>query len=273
MRQANIFALVKSLDTVPLGANRPSDAIKAGAITLHGPAVVAAGASVEDTASQGAKNYAAAGALLDHSQSAPPPSSSAGKARVYAKNQKQVHVKMESEGVASTSTATGVAAGSGGGVQAEGLSVLASNLPSFLTRSTKTGEAAREFGFVAIRTEAAQSSADTAVGGSQAIGNVQSLVVSAAGLASSDLDEFAAVDTDLNAGQRDAAVSVGPNAGKQLSGDADLWSLVWQSLAGASEGGGAEADRVGVHAYDSSAGADGANAREVGGAADDWEDA
>ena len=276
MRQANIFALVKSLETVPLGANRPSDAIKAGLITLHGQTVIDARLPAEGNSSQGAHQRES---VRHDSQ---PSTSATGNARVYVKSQKNVHVMVEAEGAAAMSAAKDVVVGTVYGAHADGLSVSATNLPAFLTRSTKTGEATREFGFVAIRAEDVQSQAGTASKESKT-GESASSFVAPASESSNDVDVLTAVDSDLNAVQREAVGAAGSTVMDQQPADADLWSLVWQSLAGADEGGGAIAGKGGEGEREDSirkgAGADFVRtpgvgeAQEVGGAADEWEDA
>jgi len=165
LRTSGISDVLKALDALPLGANRPSDSIKAGLISLHGPmgAVLpvpaAAAALMQTSAGSGACRSSSSG-VPGGGVGAPPapgPARTAGEVgggRVYLKRA-QVQVDIAGEGgaqggKAAKKVAPGVVAPHGGTVDAV-------TVPEFLLKSTLTGHTARSFGFMRVGEVAAQA--------------------------------------------------------------------------------------------------------------------
>jgi transcription initiation factor IIE alpha subunit len=187
LRATGIPQVLKQLDTIPLGPNRPSDTIKAGLVTLYGEGdreavgvaatdknaaaaaavAVAAGASGEGKAGggggtggggggagagAGGAGGAGGGAGGRGSGSAPV---SMGLGRVYLKQRQQIDVLIEEEGGggeggggAGSSSSSSSSSSAAAPKRVQAAQIAASVLPSFLTASVLTGEASRTFGFM-----------------------------------------------------------------------------------------------------------------------------
>lgn len=193
MRQSGIPDLIKTLDSVPLGANRPSDTIKMGTITLHGPQSApnatpstgeGEGGGGGDQTTQNASNKDIAATTTSGQQSnqnkdsssssSSSSSTSAGAGRVFLKKKDQLEVYLE--GDVSAKTKNGKRQTGGGSASHEGVpqTVSVESLPSFLTRSTKTGEETRSFGFMAINKGSGLSSSSSSSSSSSAAFAIES---------------------------------------------------------------------------------------------------
>jgi hypothetical protein len=197
MRQSGIPDLIKTLDSVPLGANRPSDTIKMGTITLHGPQSAPnatpstgegeGGGGGGDQTTQNASNKDTVATTFSGQQSnqnkdsssssSSSSSTSAGAGRVFLKKKDQLEVYLE--GDVSAKTKNGKRQTGGGSASHEGVpqTVSVESLPSFLTRSTKTGEETRSFGFMAINKGSALSSSSSSSASFAIESNLSSIAV------------------------------------------------------------------------------------------------
>lgn len=168
LRSTGLLTLLKQLDSVSLGANRPSDNIKAGIITLHGPdgAVAAADAAAQNGDGNGGSGDAGSssgagggaggkGSGFSAVADLPAASNRVGAAtaggRVYMKNQQKIIVKLEGDEEEEGSKEGGQSSGAGGRApMPAAAAVAASVLPSHLTKSSITGESTRTFGFLQV---------------------------------------------------------------------------------------------------------------------------
>lgn len=241
LRSTGIPQLIKTLDTVPLGANRPSDTIKAGLITLHGPQAAATAAAAAASAAADASAAGSRAGLYQMPEAKQLPATTAagvGGGRVYVKQQQNVEIIMEDEGGGHDGGGSGGAPGSqsatvaGAGKTAAGkafpthdTSVAVASLPSFLTKSVLTGEATRTFGFVQIAAHQ-----QVGVGG---MGHAASGDGSHPGAAARGEGRLLHLDGDEN-GHADVALEIelpASDAAASASGaDATLASI--QSIAG-----------------------------------------
>ena len=151
MRASGLLDLLKQLDAVRLGANRPSDLIRAGKISLHGPAATKTAPppdSIDGSSDPGKRASSGGGGGGGASSS-----SSAARMISTASSRIEVEVDLDGPGGRPRVSAAAAAALAKARVNAitPATDVAVSSLPAHMQRSGITGEQSRSLGFVSIR--------------------------------------------------------------------------------------------------------------------------